>query len=68
MEEVKFSGLKAEMARRGDTNKTLADLLKISESSISRRLTGEVDWSVGEIEVLCNHYTKDAYELNLIKG
>ena len=37
--EVKFAGLKAEMAKTGETNKTLADLLKISEPSISRRLS-----------------------------
>ena len=36
--EVKFAGLKVEMARIGDNNKTLADLLEISESSVSRRL------------------------------
>ena len=68
MEGVRFSGLKAEMARRGETNKILADLLEISESSMSRRLSGEVNFSVGEVEALCNHYEKNAYELNLIRG
>ena len=37
--EIKYAGLKAEMARRGDTNKTIADLLKLSEPTISRRLS-----------------------------
>lgn len=63
MEEVKFPGLAAEMAKKGDTNKVLANLLKLSESSISRRLSGEIDWSIGEIETLCDHYSKNYYEL-----
>lgn len=63
METVKYPGLKSEMARRGDTNKTLSKLLELSEPSISRRLSGEVEWSIGEIELLCNHYEKDYYEL-----
>lgn len=37
--EVKFAGLKAEMAKMGETNKDLAKLLEISEPSVSRRLS-----------------------------
>lgn len=61
--KIKYGGLKGEMAKNGDTNKTLADLLEISESSISRRLSGEIDWSIGEIDIICKHYDKDYYQL-----
>ena len=61
--EVKFSGLISEMAKFGDTQETLAELLGVSKSGISRRLSGEIQWSIGEIEKICNYYKKDYYEL-----
>ena len=61
--EVKYPGLVSEMAKRGDTLKNLAELLNVSEASISRRLAGKIDWSIGEIEDICNHYQKDYYQL-----
>lgn len=61
--KVKYSGLVSEMAKHKDTQKSIAKLLDISEATISRRLTGETDWSIGEIEKLCNYYNKDYYEL-----
>lgn len=63
MKEVLYGGLLGEMAKQGDTNKVLANLLDLSESSISRRFSGEVEWSIGEIELICNHYGKSYYEL-----
>jgi transcriptional regulator with XRE-family HTH domain len=68
MKKVNYPGLIKEMAARGDTQETLGKILNLSKSSISRRLSGEIEWSIGEIETICNHYEKDAYELNLIKG
>lgn len=63
MKEVKYPGLVAEMARNGDKQKSLAKLLGISEPSISKRLSGKKEWSIGEIEKICEHYDKDYYEL-----
>lgn len=63
MKEVKYPGLLAEMAKHGDKQKTLAKLLGISEPSIGRRLSGKKEWSIGEIEKICEHYDKDYYEL-----
>ena len=61
--KIKFSGLLSEMARKGDTYSTLSNLLNISESSISRRFSGEIEWTINEIEIINNHYKKDYYEL-----
>ena len=63
MKKVKYPELAGEMAKHGDTQKTIAKLLDLSIPSFSRRLSGEVDWSIGEIETLCKHYKKDYYEL-----
>lgn len=60
---VKYPELVAEMARRGHNQNTLATLLQLSESSISRRLSGEIPWTIEEVEIVCNFYNKDYYEL-----
>ena len=63
MKIIKFPGLVGEMARRGDTQETLAKVLEIPSSSISRRLSGEIEWSISEIDKICGFYGKDYYEL-----
>ena len=61
--EIKFPKLLAEMAKKGDTQETLAKLLKLTQPCISRRLKGETTWSIGDIETICEYYNKDYYEL-----
>lgn len=68
MKKVKYPGLVGEMAKRGDTQKTLSKLLDIPLASISRRLSGEIEWSISEIDKICEHYKKDYYELFKSKG
>lgn len=63
MKKIEYPELLAEMARHGDTQKAIAKLLELSIPSFSRRLSGEVDWSISDIEKLCKHYNKDYYEL-----
>lgn len=63
MKKPKYPELLGEMARRGDTQKTLGKLLGINCSSISRRLSGEKEWSISEIDKICEYYKKDYYEL-----
>ena len=60
MEEnvLKYPGLVSEMARKGDTYSDLGKLLILSDSSISRRMSGDIEWSIGEIEQICKHYRK----------
>lgn len=63
MKILKYPELVGEMAKHGDTQKTLAKLLDITYSSVSRRLSGKAEWSISEIEKLCEYYGKDYYEL-----
>lgn len=63
MKILKYPELVGEMAKHGDTQKTLAKLLDITYSSVSRRLSGRTEWSISEIEKLCEYYGKDYYEL-----
>lgn len=60
---VKFPNLVAEMARNGETQKDLAALLNISRSKMSRKMTGKSLWTIPDVEIICNHYKKDYYEL-----
>jgi len=61
--EIKYPNLEVEMSRNGDTQKKLADLLNITQQTVSKKLAGKVDWTIGEVEIICEHYNKNYYEL-----
>lgn len=63
MKTVKFPGLVGEMARRGETRDYVAGLIGVTQSALWRRLTGITEWTISEIDILCEHYGKDYYEL-----
>ena len=63
MEKIFYPELLGEMAKHGDTQKSLAKLLGITYSSVSRRLSGKSEWSISEIDILCEYYDKNYYEL-----
>ena len=63
MKKVIYPGLAAEMARRGESQYTLAELLETTYSAIHRRMMGKTEWSISEIDKVCEHYNKDYYEL-----
>lgn len=63
MKVIHFPALMGIMASNGETYQTLADLLGTSTSAISRRMNGDVDWSLHEVKVICEHYGKSYYEL-----
>lgn len=60
---IKYPGLSAEMARRGETQEKLAEILGLSRPTVNMKLSGKIDWSIGEIEKLCEHFKKDYYQL-----
>ncbi len=53
---VMFPNLLAEMARHGESNQMLAQVLKLSPPSFSRRLKGEIEFTKSEIDTICEHY------------
>ena len=63
MKKIVYPGLIGEMAKRGDTQTTISNLLGITVSNISKRFSGKKDWSISEIEKICDFYNKDYYEL-----
>ena len=63
MKKPKYPDLAGEMRKHGDTQQTLAKLLDLPIASISKRLSGETEWSIGEVEKICDYYKKNYYEL-----
>ncbi|MBR0473215.1 MAG: helix-turn-helix transcriptional regulator [Methanosphaera sp.] len=51
------------MAKRGETQRTIAKLLEKSPQSISKKFNGRSQWSISEVDKICEHYNKDYYEL-----
>lgn len=63
MKKIKYPELVAEMAKNGHTQATIGKLLGVTHGSISRRLSGEIEWTISEIDELCKFYNKDYYQL-----
>ena len=64
MKNTMFPEIVKLMKQRGEKLKDLVDLLGLTQlSQASRRLSGEVEWTFGDVEILCKHYNTDFYEL-----
>ena len=63
MKKILYPNLVGEMAKHGDNQKTIAKILDITHASVCRRLSGKSQWTIGDIETLCNYFNKDYYEL-----
>ena len=63
MKKYKYPEIVGEMAKHGDTQKSIAKLLGITYASVCRRLNGKSEFTISEIEILCDYYKKDYYEL-----
>lgn len=63
MRKITYPELIGEMAKHGDNQKKLAELLGITNASVCRRLSGKSKWTIGEIDILCKHYNKNYHEL-----
>lgn len=61
--KVLFPEIISEMKKRGETQEDLGKLLDLDRSNISRKLNGEIQWTIGDIEVMILHYDKDFWEL-----
>ena len=62
-EDYKYPSLVIEMARNGDTLETLGNLLEITRQTVRAKIEGKTDWTISEVEKLCNYYKKDYYKL-----
>lgn len=59
----KYSKLVKEMKRNKESQRSLSKILGISENSVRNKLSGRNEWTIGEIETLCDYFKKDYYEL-----
>lgn len=63
MKKILYPNLVAEMARHGESQRDLGAMLGLPHESICRRLSGKIEWSISEIDKLCEHYEKNYHEL-----
>lgn len=61
--EIKYPNLMAEMARKGETQTSLARMLGITKQTINLKFKGKSDWTLGEVESICDYLGKDYYQL-----
>lgn len=63
MRKILYPNLIGEMAKHGDTQKKLGEILGITYSNVYTRLSGRKKWTISDIEILCKHYGKTYEEL-----
>ncbi len=61
--EVIYPNLVSEMAKKGITQAVMAKILGISRGAISRKLSGHNDWTITEVDTLCEYFEKNYYQL-----
>ena len=63
MKEYKYLALYNEMRKHKESLIVVAKLLGVTPQTVSAKLAAVHDWTKSEIDILCNHYEKDYYEL-----
>lgn len=63
LKEIKYPNLILEIKRRGETQDDLSKLLGISRTTFNFKLQGKSEWTISEIEKICEHYDMNYYEL-----
>ena len=55
-DRVRYRNLLAEMAKRGESYGTLADLCDIDEQTFGKKMRNDAPFTVAQVDVLCRHY------------
>jgi hypothetical protein len=64
MENTIFPEVVNQIKKHNETLQDVAEVLGLNYASqITRRLRGEVEWTIGDVEILCKHYDMDFWEL-----
>ena len=58
-----YPKLLQEMQKHKESCGDLAKVLGLSRTSTNYKVAGKVQWTIGEVETICNHYNKNYYEL-----
>ncbi len=61
--KVVYPTLEAEMARRGENQTYIANLLETNPANICRKLLGISEWTIGDVEILCDHFNMEFSKL-----
>lgn len=56
MERKKYPRLIQEMEKKKETQRDIAKLIEKDPSQVSRKLKGEIDWTIPEARKLVQHY------------
>lgn len=63
MNDIKYPELVAEMAKHKESQISLGKLIGLSRSTINKRMAGTSEFSISEIDKICEHYGKTYEEL-----
>ena len=61
--DYKYMHLYNVMRKHKESLSKVAKLLNITPQTISSKLVGASEWTISEIDFLCNHYGEDYYKL-----
>lgn len=58
-----YTKIVQEMKARKETQSAVAEILGITRQNLKWKLDGRSDWTISDIEILCEHFNKNYYEL-----
>lgn len=61
--EYAYPNIIIAMAINGDTFQSLANAIGITRQCLFKKMNGETDWTISEIETVCKRFHKNYYEL-----
>lgn len=61
--DCKYPKLVKEMSDKGENQTILSKQLGLTQATISRKLSGKIDFTIEEVEKICEHFKKGYYEL-----
>lgn len=64
MKNTQFPEIVNQMTKHNQKLKDMVEILGFKEKSqVCRRLAGKIEWTIGEVETLCNYYNMDFEDL-----
>lgn len=60
---ILYTTIKAEMARKNMRFQDMSKMLKIAYPTVGKKLRGDIQWKIREINALCEYFNKSYEEL-----
>ena len=61
--KYKYFTLQTEMLKNRESQEDVGKLIGITANAVRNKLDGKNEWTINEIDILCNHYNMNYYEL-----